>query len=84
MDGEGKSGVDSGISCSSSVSEQADSGDPTDRSVSDFEADDTGVFDVGSLKEGLKDVLPVGDLDALCKAWTRGLERTDTELSMSI
>lgn len=80
---DGKPDNSSDYSSVSSASEPADSGDPTDRSMSDDD-EELNVFDVGSLKEGLRDVLPVGDLDALCKAWTRGMERTDTELSMSL
>ncbi|GMH35815.1 hypothetical protein BSKO_03683 [Bryopsis sp. KO-2023] len=85
VDAEFNTKLDTISDGSSSGSEpSSDSSEPTDPAVSDDEINECDVFDVGSLKEGLKDLLPVGDLDALCKAWTKGLERTDTELSMSI
>ena len=47
-------------------------------------SNDEFIFDIGSLQEALKSVMPPSDMHSLQRAWMQGCERTDTELHMSI
>lgn len=71
-------------SSSESLSSSEEDEDMSSNDDVDSLGDNEGlVFDIGSLKEALKSVIP-SDMHSLQRSWMQGYERTDTELQMSI
>lgn len=70
-------------SSSESLSDDGDDEETSSEDLDSLEDNEGFVFDIGSLKEALRTVIP-SDMHSLQRAWMQGYERTDTELHMSI